>query len=111
MLQQGLGTFDNKIDRKASALKGNPQAMGQLQQQQKIQLGKGIAPDLLDALAAQKALADKATAKQQLALSQHKLRASWVNAIKKDNSKRLRQNLHNRKASAPLCLKVLLHKV
>ena len=70
MLQQGLGTFDNKIDRKASALKGNPQAMGQLQQQQKIQLGKGIAPDLLDALAAQKALADKATAKQQLALSQ-----------------------------------------
>jgi hypothetical protein len=70
MLQQGLGTLDSKIDQKAGALRSNPQAMGQLQQQQKTQLGKGITPDLMDALAAQKVLSEKADAKRQLALSQ-----------------------------------------
>ena len=70
MLQQGLGTLDSKINQKAGVLRSNPQAMGQLQQQQKTQQSKGVTPDLLEALAVQKALADKATAKQQLALSQ-----------------------------------------
>jgi hypothetical protein len=44
--------------------------MGQLQQQQKTQLGKGITPDLMDALALQKVMSEKADAKRQLALSQ-----------------------------------------
>ena len=70
MLQQGLGTLDSKIDQKAGALRSNPQAMGQLQQQQKTQLGKGITPDLMDALAAQKVLSEKTLANNQLKLSQ-----------------------------------------
>jgi hypothetical protein len=64
------GGIGAQIDRKVGALTGNPQAMQQLQQKQKTQQGKGVTPDLLDALALQKVMSDKALAKQQLALSQ-----------------------------------------
>ena len=64
------GGIGAQIDKKVGALTGNPQAMQQLQQKQKTQQGKGVTPDLLDALALQKVMSDKALAKQQLALSQ-----------------------------------------
>ena len=64
------GGIGAQIDKKVGALTGNPQAMQQLQQKQKTQRGKGVPPDLLDALALQKVMSDKALAKQQLALSQ-----------------------------------------
>ena len=66
----GSGGIGAQIDKKVGALTGNPQAMQQLQQKQKTQQGKGVTPDLLDALALQKVMSDKALAKQQLALSQ-----------------------------------------
>ena len=64
------GGIGAQIDKKVGALTGNPQAMQQLQQKQKTQRGKGVPPDLLDALALQKVMSDKALARQQLALSQ-----------------------------------------
>jgi hypothetical protein len=56
------GGIGAQIDKKVGALTGNPQAMQQLQQKQKTQQGKGVTPDLLDALALQKVMSDKALA-------------------------------------------------
>ena len=63
------GGFGAQIDKIAGAYRGNPEA---LQKKTKLQ------PNLMEALALQKVMSEKATAKQQLELSQQQDAGSVV---------------------------------
>ncbi len=93
MLQQGLGTLDNRIDKQANVLRANPQAMGKEQQKQKADIGKGVTPDLMNALALQKVASEKAMAENQLRLSMEQSPATIVEQLEQNAMARTKDDL------------------
>ena len=91
MLQEGgLGA---QIDQKANALRSNPKAMGQIQQEQKASLGKGITPDLIKALAMQKVASENAAAENQLKMSMQQNPATIVEQLEQNAVARTQDDL------------------
>jgi hypothetical protein len=93
MLQQGLGTIDSQVNTQADALRGNPKAMGQVQQEQKASLGKGIQPNLMRALALQKVASETAAAENQLKLSMQQNPATIVEQLEQNAVARTQDDL------------------
>ena len=93
MLQQGLGTLDSRIDKKADVLRANPQAMGQAQQKQKSDMSKGITPDLMNALVLQKIASEKQMAENQLKLSMEQNPATVVDQLEQNVIARTKDDL------------------
>lgn len=90
MLQQGI---DSQVNTQANALRDNPKAMGQAQQEQKASLGKGIQPPLMRALALQKVASETAAAENQLKLSMQQNPATIVEQLEQNAVARTQDDL------------------
>ena len=88
-----VGEFDKLINTQTDALRGNPVAMRQAQQEQKASIGKGITPPLLKALALQKVASETAAAENQLKLSMQQNPATVVEQLEQNATARTQDDL------------------
>lgn len=88
-----VGEFDKLINTQTDALRGNPEAMRQAQQEQKNSMSKGITPPLLRALALQKVASETAAAENQLKLSMQQNPATIVEQLEQNATARTQDDL------------------
>lgn len=88
-----VGEFDKLINTQTDALRGNPEAMRQAQQEQKNSISKGITPPLLRALALQKVASETAAAENQIKLSMQQNPATIVEQLEQNATARTQDDL------------------